>query len=352
MTRYLSPIFAKTDLRSHNVAAIQSFEPVPRCRTRSIFLGLSARILSFFALAILTDAQASEHRTFIHAPNGDFNQAHEDTIMTYQTWDGSQWTAMITGNTFVHAPGADFSQAHQSDRIDYLSHGSVPYRATIDGDVFTHAPLSDLLQTHEDTIINYISWDFSQWTARLKPEPLPGYAEGYVDGYEDGLASQFQTIAELQAQLAALLGQNGQLTDQVNVLSSERNALLIANQELQQTLDSANDANSLLAEENSSLIAQNMALSGQIETLVAQNGELLEANDGLLAAANAVDEQSEALSGSFQSQFGDPSFQVPGDTMEAQVENLVVAIGNLNQGQQQALYKNLGGKKNSSGKKK
>ena len=93
--------------------------------------------------------------------------------------------------------------------------------------------------------------------------------------------------------------------------------MLASNQQLQSALGLANAA---------------------IESLSAQNAELTE-------AANAVTQQNEALSELFQEQFNDPAFQLPGDTTQAQIQNLVTAIGQLNHGQQQALYKNLGGKK-------
>ena len=51
-----------------------------------------------------------------------------------------------------------------------------------------------------------------------------------------------------------------------------------------------------------------------------------------------------------QSAFADPQFSIPGNTTDEQIENLVHAIENLNHGQQQAPYRNLGGYKGNSKK--
>jgi hypothetical protein len=43
--------------------------------------------------------------------------------------------------------------------------------------------------------------------------------------------------------------------------------------------------------------------------------------------------------------FNDSGFLIPGATLADQIENLVIGIGDMNHGQQRALYINLGGKK-------
>ncbi|MBT6146840.1 MAG: DUF4751 family protein, partial [Gemmatimonadetes bacterium] len=114
-------------------------------------------------------ARSQQFRTFIHAPGGDFNLSHEDVIINYQTWDGSLWTAKVSGNTFIHAPGGDFNSSHTAHIINYVSWGGSLWQATVDGDVFTHAPSYNLSLRHTDTIINYLTWGppFSgaPWTA-------------------------------------------------------------------------------------------------------------------------------------------------------------------------------------------
>ena len=97
----------------------------------------------------------SQELIFIHAPNGDWSSSHDDIIINYETWDGTNWTAKIKVN-------ADCSV------------------------IFTHAPNGDWSKSHDDTIINYKTWGGTNWTAKVKvksgssaippapaPEPAP-----------------------------------------------------------------------------------------------------------------------------------------------------------------------------------
>ena len=56
-------------------------------------------------------------------------------------------------------------------------------------------------------------------------------------------------------------------------------------------------------------------------------------------------ELTNALTQLFRTLFKDPQFQVTGATPAAQIQSLTTAVQKLNFGQQQALYKNLGGTK-------
>ncbi len=305
----------------------------------------------FVSLASSVLADGPEYRTIIHAPGGDFNQSHEGVTIDYISWDGAYWTAKVVGNTFIHAPGGDFSQSHQDNHIDYLAWGSQHYRATLDGDVLTHAPEYNLSLSHQDTVINYLVWEGAPWTAVMKPEEILGYE----DGYSDGVASQAQIIADLQTQVAALQTQvaqnvnlqsqiasltvqNIQLHDQLTSITSERITLLASNQQLQSDLAEANNSIQTLTAGNQQLQIDLGLANNTIQTLTVKNAELTQ-------ASNAVTQQNEALSELFQDQFNNSAFQLPGNTTQAQIQNLVTAIGQLNHGQQQALYKNLGGKK-------
>lgn len=64
----------------------------------------------------------------------------------------------------------------------------------------------------------------------------------------------------------------------------------------------------------------------------------------LQAQVAALTAQLASLSVNLAQAFNSPTFTIPGSTPQEQVQNLVTAIGKLNHGQQQALYKNLGGK--------
>lgn len=148
------------------------------------------------------------------------------------------------------------------------------------------------------------------------------------------LTSQVSTAnaanAALQAQIASLSATNASLTATNTALQSELNG---ANAQIQ-TLTTANaaltSANQQLTNQNQQLAAANAALTATINSLNQQNATLtaeLQGISQLLATA-----------------FNNPGFQIPGATIGQQLQNLATAIGNLNHGQQQALYSNLNGK--------
>ena len=85
-------------------------------------------------------------------------------------------------------------------------------------------------------------------------------------------------------------------------------------------------------------------LQGRVNSLTAQ---LAEAEAKLAAAEQEIANLTQSL----QSAFTDPQFSIPGANPNEQIENLVGAIENLNYGQRQALYLNLGGTA-GNGKKK
>jgi hypothetical protein len=39
--------------------------------------------------------------------------------MNYVAWDGSQWTAKVVGKKIFHAPNGDFNKAHVDTIINY-----------------------------------------------------------------------------------------------------------------------------------------------------------------------------------------------------------------------------------------
>lgn len=90
---------------------------------------------------------------------------------------------------------------------------------------------------------------------------------------------------------------------------------------------------------------QILQLQSQLDS-ASQSISLLQAsNTQLQSQLGAVDQQIQALSLMFARTFGNPMFTIPGTTADQKAQSLANAIGQLNHGQQQALYKNLGGKK-------
>ncbi len=139
----------------------------------------------------------SQELIFIHAPNGDWSKSHDDTIINYETWDGTNWTAKIKVNAdgsviFTHAPnGGNWSKSHDDTIINYKTWDETNWtaKAKVNSNgsvIFTHAPNGDWSKSHDDTIINYKTWGGTNWTAKVKvksgssvippapaPEPAP-----------------------------------------------------------------------------------------------------------------------------------------------------------------------------------
>ncbi|OHD79183.1 MAG: hypothetical protein A2355_15330, partial [Spirochaetes bacterium RIFOXYB1_FULL_32_8] len=97
------------------------------------------------------------YSTFIHNPKDNPNLLHEDVIMNYKTWDGSNWSVRLVGSTFIHAPNGDFSKSHNDIIINYLSWNGSKWTAKYNGSTFIHAPNGNFSQAHNDTIINYVT---------------------------------------------------------------------------------------------------------------------------------------------------------------------------------------------------
>jgi hypothetical protein len=98
-------------------------------------------------------------------------------------------------------------------------------------------------------------------------------------------------------------------------------------------------------------LAQMSGLQSQVSTLTAQHtqlqqqiGELQAQVAALQASLTNQQHTVDFLSAIIGTAVGNPSFVIPGATLTQQLQTLTRAIGNLNQGQQQALYRNLSGK--------
>jgi predicted nucleic acid-binding Zn-ribbon protein len=134
-------------------------------------------------------------------------------------------------------------------------------------------------------------------------------------------------VAQLQSTVSSLQTQNNALTNQVATLTSQ-------NQQLQSAL-TAEQANSQAL---TAQVAQQQAL---IASLQAQNTTLTTANQQLQTQVTGTQTQVNVLNSAFQSEFSDPTFVIPGATLQEQVQNLIQAILDLNHGQRKAVYNNL-----------
>lgn len=148
---------------------------------------------------------------------------------------------------------------------------------------------------------------------------------------QNNLAAANAANQALQAQNAALTGQNTTLTAQNAALSNQVS-------QCQSDLAIATAASQVLQVQNAVLLAASAQLQNQVTSLTAQVAALATQLNGLQSQINM-------LAGSLGSVFNNPAFQIPGGSLSQQLQALSVAIGNLNNGQQQALYFNLGGKK-------
>lgn len=111
----------------------------------------------------------SQPRTLVHAPNGDFTQAHSDNYASYRTWGGTGVCLQFFGDTFVHAPNCNWADAHSDTFMQYQTWGGTEYVATLKGSTFTHVLRSNPSQTHPDTILNYIEPSSgTNWTMKFQ----------------------------------------------------------------------------------------------------------------------------------------------------------------------------------------
>lgn len=106
-------------------------------------------------------------KTIVHAPNGDFAQSHEGSIVHYTSDLGEDWCAKIHGNTFIHAKNCNFAYSHSATMISYKSWDNASWAATINGNTFTHAPRGDFSKAHTSTVLSY-RVDGANWTMVLK----------------------------------------------------------------------------------------------------------------------------------------------------------------------------------------
>lgn len=63
---------------------------------------------------------------FTHAPDGNMDKAHHDTILNYLTTDGTHWTASWAGNAFHHTPEGG-GLGHVDPNMNYIGWADPPH---------------------------------------------------------------------------------------------------------------------------------------------------------------------------------------------------------------------------------
>jgi predicted nucleic acid-binding Zn-ribbon protein len=169
---------------------------------------------------------------------------------------------------------------------------------------------------------------------------------------KQNLATATTQAATLQASLTTANANLTAANAQIAQLQATVATLTATNAALQSSLDAANAKIAALSSSLDASNAQVASLTTQVTTLtsdlttakgtVAQQAATI---DGLNAQITAANTQTTALTTSLATLFNDPSFTIAGSTPSQQLQTLVTAISNLNYGQKQALYKNLGGTK-------
>jgi len=157
-----------------------------------------------------------------------------------------------------------------------------------------------------------------------------GYGQASCDELQELIIQKDQAIADLSLQII----QKDQTIAGLNTQASDLTAQV-----------------SDLTAQVSDLNAQVTDLNAQVTDLNAQIAQKNQEIADLNAVIAAAEQDIANLTQSLQSAFTDLQFSIPGDSTEEQIDTLVDAIENLNYGQRQALYENLGGKI-GNGKKK
>ncbi|MCD6048763.1 MAG: hypothetical protein K0Q55_166 [Verrucomicrobia bacterium] len=141
-------------------------------------------------------------------------------------------------------------------------------------------------------------------------------------------------VAQLQATISSLQAQNNALTNQVATLTQQ-------NAQLQTALTAEQAQTAALTAQVAQQAALIAALQSQNGTLTNQVATLTAQNTALQTALTTTQGHVQTLVTAFQGEFNNPTFVIPGATLEQQVQNLINAILGLNHGQQQALYGQL-----------
>jgi hypothetical protein len=108
----------------------------------------------------------------LHARDGVFATAHEDSHAVYNTWGGAPYCVEIRGNTFHHAPYTtfcDWKNGHQANIVNYRSWGGDTdnWTATLNGKTFTHTKQGSSNPPHQSNLLSY-TMGADKWQLKLK----------------------------------------------------------------------------------------------------------------------------------------------------------------------------------------
>lgn len=106
--------------------------------------------------------------TLLLAPNGDWTQAHRDTVLNYVTWGGGEWTAAYLGGGRFRHTQRGATQSRESIGINYVDWKGSDWTATVEGEKFRHTR-RDRKRDELDRTINFRTWGGDPWSAKLLP---------------------------------------------------------------------------------------------------------------------------------------------------------------------------------------
>ena len=100
-------------------------------------------------------------------PNS-WEDAHEDIIIDYLTWDGTPWQASIENGRFTHWPRGDRRFPNSDDKLNYITWDGTHWQARLDRTGFAHAKDGDFSngRGHFSEEIHYLTWNGSHWKAK------------------------------------------------------------------------------------------------------------------------------------------------------------------------------------------
>jgi hypothetical protein len=106
--------------------------------------------------------------TVLHAPNGDWTQAHRDSVINYVTWGGGEWTAAYLGGGRFRHTQRGATQSRESIGMNYVDWKGSEWTATVEGEKFRHTR-RDGRRDELDRTMNYTTWGGGLWSAKLVP---------------------------------------------------------------------------------------------------------------------------------------------------------------------------------------
>jgi hypothetical protein len=98
-----------------------------------------------------------------------------DDHWNYLNWDGTKWSAKISGNNFIVAPDGDWAKSKTSGQVNYLDGNRAKWSVKLGGtgtakteEHAEHsgliryvklAPDSDWSKSHDTDHVNFVAWD-------------------------------------------------------------------------------------------------------------------------------------------------------------------------------------------------